>query len=238
MAGSESYRLLVDTALPATGTAPERLPELLSSLALLEDEMSMIPGLASPIFCPTDVRSVTGLAATRGEAAPEGEPAAGLLVPGGAGSRRTTGEAVTGDSAAVVRRVARQVWDRLQELGGSGSWQIRGIYELDLAERGAVVLGVTGLAAEARAFSIVGAGADEQAKSLRCPGLSHAPAFPIEVVIMSDAGRVRVTLVNQMYRMKMYFEDAGKMKFAANMRMPGSIEDEIRRLVTPGATVP
>ena len=44
---------------------------------------------------------------------------------------------VTGDSAAVVRRVARQVWVRLQELGGSGSSQIRGIYELDLAERGA-----------------------------------------------------------------------------------------------------
>ena len=41
-----------------------------------------------------------------------------------------------------------------------------------------------------------------------------------------------------MYRMKMYFEDAGKMKCAASMRMPGSIEDEIRRLVTPGATVP
>lgn len=145
---------------------------------------------------------------------------------------------VPGDSAAVVRRVARQVLDRLKELGGSGSWQIRKIYELDLAERGAVVLGVSGLAAEARAFSIVGAGADEQAKSFRCPGLSHAPAFPIEVVIMSEAGRVRVTIVNQMYRMKMYFEDAGKMKFAANMRMPGSIEDEIRRLVTPGVVVP
>ena len=28
--------------------------------------------------------------------------------------------------------------------------------------------------------------------------------------------------------MKMYFEDAGTMKFAANMRMPGAIEDELR----------
>lgn len=145
---------------------------------------------------------------------------------------------VQGDSTTVIRRVARQVWDRLQEHGGKGPWQFRPVYQLDLAEQGVVIVGVTGSAAEARAFSIVGAGADEQAKSFGCPGLSHAPAFPIEVVIMSDLGRVRVTLVNQMYRMKMYFEDAGKMKFAANMRMPGSIEDEIRRLVTPGATVP
>jgi hypothetical protein len=29
----------------------------------------------------------------------------------------------------------------------------------------------------------------------------------------------------------MYFEDAGTMKFASNMQMPGSIEDEIRDLV-------
>jgi hypothetical protein len=28
--------------------------------------------------------------------------------------------------------------------------------------------------------------------------------------------------------MKMFFEDAGKMAFAKNMAMPGSIEDEIR----------
>ena len=35
-------------------------------------------------------------------------------------------------------------------------------------------------------------------------------------------------MIDGMFRMKMYFEDAGKMKFAANMRMPGSIEDEIR----------
>ena len=51
-------------------------------------------------------------------------------------------------------------------------------------------------------------------------------------------GRVRVTLVDEMYRMKMFFEDAGKMKFAVNMRIPGSIEGEIRGLVTPSATAP
>ena len=30
-----------------------------------------------------------------------------------------------------------------------------------------------------------------------------------------------------MYRMKMYFEDAGKWAFMKNMGMPGSIHDEL-----------
>ena len=55
---------------------------------------------------------------------------------------------------------------------------------------------------------------------------------------MRQDGRVRVTLIDEMYRMKMFFEDAGKMKFAANMRIPGSIESELRALVTPDGAVP
>ena len=42
---------------------------------------------------------------------------------------------------------------------------------------------------------------------------------------------IRVSLVDEMFRMKMYFEDAGKVAFAKNMGMPGSIEDEIRQKV-------
>ena len=45
---------------------------------------------------------------------------------------------------------------------------------------------------------------------------------------MAEDDRIRIKLIDEMFRMKMYFEDAGKMKFAANMRMPGSIENEIR----------
>jgi hypothetical protein len=36
-----------------------------------------------------------------------------------------------------------------------------------------------------------------------------------------------------MYRMKMYFEDAGKWAFMKNMGMPGSIADEISAQVRP-----
>jgi hypothetical protein len=34
-----------------------------------------------------------------------------------------------------------------------------------------------------------------------------------------------------MYRMKMYFEDAGKIAFAKNMGMPGSIERSIKDII-------
>ena len=97
-----------------------------------------------------------------------------------------------------------------------------------------VILGVSGAAMESRAYQIVGAGSDDTRDGYRCPGLAYGPAFPVEVVVLRDSGAVRVTLVDEMYRMKLYFEDAGKMKFAANMGMPGSIEDEIRGLIRAG----
>ena len=36
-----------------------------------------------------------------------------------------------------------------------------------------------------------------------------------------------------MYRMKLYFEDAGKWAFMKNMGMPGSIQDEVAAQVRP-----
>lgn len=40
-----------------------------------------------------------------------------------------------------------------------------------------------------------------------------------------------VELLDIMYRMKMYFEDAGKIAFAKNMGMPGSIEKEMKKII-------
>lgn len=141
---------------------------------------------------------------------------------------------VRGDSAAQLQRVADQVWQGVRQGGGRGRWQIAGVYRLDLIDQGAVVIGVSGPAMEERAFQIVGAGGDRSRRSFKCPGLAYGAAFPVEVVVMRDQGQIRVTLVDEMYRMKMYFEDAGKMKFAMNMGMPGSIAREIRDLITAG----
>jgi hypothetical protein len=53
------------------------------------------------------------------------------------------------------------------------------------------------------------------------------------VVVTKDKGSVHVRTVDSMYRMKMYFEDAGKWAFMKNLGMPGSIADEISAQVRP-----
>ncbi|MBI5182964.1 MAG: hypothetical protein HY999_01180, partial [Nitrospinae bacterium] len=46
-----------------------------------------------------------------------------------------------------------------------------------------------------------------------------------------DGDDVKISLVDEMYRMKVYFEDAGVLAFAKNMTMPGSIQKEITEMV-------
>jgi hypothetical protein len=96
---------------------------------------------------------------------------------------------------------------------------------------GMSVLGVTGERMEARSFAIVGRGGDKSRSDFACPGLDHAAAYPIEIVFTEKDGAVEIHMVDAMFRMKMFFEDAGKLKFARNMGMPGSIADEIRDLI-------
>lgn len=139
-----------------------------------------------------------------------------------------------GGTPADVRRVADDIWSRLQK-PAAGKWQLRGIYRLDLTEQGMVILGVSGAAMETKAFSIVGAGGDDSRSRFSCPGLAYAAAFPLELVIRREGSQVRVEAIDAMFRMKMYFEDAGQMKFARNMMMPGSIADELKGIVTGSA---
>ena len=71
-------------------------------------------------------------------------------------------------------------------------------------------------------------GTDETRADFACPGIAYAAAFPLELVLVEEDGEVKVLIIDAMFRMKMYFEDAGKMKFAANMKMPPSLEGEMR----------
>jgi len=50
-----------------------------------------------------------------------------------------------------------------------------------------------------------------------CPGIDHPAAYPVEVVLTQEGDQVRVNVVGEMYRMRMFFEDEGKMKFPRNM---------------------
>ncbi|MDX2121075.1 MAG: hypothetical protein SF070_08500 [Gemmatimonadota bacterium] len=106
-------------------------------------------------------------------------------------------------------------------------WGLRLAYHTPLPD-GAELLGFTGAAMEARSFAIVGAGGNPAREGYACAGLDHAPAYPLELLVAREGGDLVVLVTDVMFRMKLYFEDAGTMKFAANMAMPGSIEDELR----------
>ena len=107
---------------------------------------------------------------------------------------------------------------------------MKGVFSLEVGPDLALV-GVTGAAMEAQAFQIVGNGNVEAREDVECAGIDHAPAFPLTLAIQRIGPAIRVSLVDEIFRMKMYFEDAGKVAFAKNMGMPGSIKDEIRQKV-------
>jgi len=111
----------------------------------------------------------------------------------------------------------------------SKKWGLHLVYELALPEFDTVLFGTTGTPMDSKSFSIVRAGSDKSRKNLQCPGLAYAAAYPLEVVVTKDAGAIKVRIVEAMFRMKIYFEDAGKWAFMKNVKMPGSIDSEIEK---------
>ena len=129
-------------------------------------------------------------------------------------------------SDSTLKRVADQV--KAGILQNDMEWKL--MYSYDLSGMGAVIHGVTKTGTEGKAFRI--AGEKRVSDSNICPGIDHGAAFPIEVVVYKEDGQVRVVLMDGMYRMKMYFEDAGMWAFMKNMKMPGQIENEIIDVVS------
>jgi uncharacterized protein (DUF302 family) len=114
--------------------------------------------------------------------------------------------------------------EKVKEGIGSNKKGWKLIYSLEPVSD-VVIFGVNNPKTEARAYGIAG---EKRASDINpCPGIDHAAAFPIEVVVMKERGMVKVITLTEMYRMKVYFEDAGKWAFMKNMRMPGQIENEI-----------
>lgn len=134
---------------------------------------------------------------------------------------------------ATATRGVGAVVNAIAEVGASPTrrWGLHLAYRQPLAGGETELLGFTGAAMEAKSFAIVGGGGDDTRGGYACPGLDHAAAYPLELVVVRSGDDVQVLITDVMFRMKMYFEDAGTMKFAANMAMPGSIEDELRDLV-------
>ncbi len=134
-----------------------------------------------------------------------------------------------GDMTAVSEAIARAFQEKTR------TWGLKLVYRVDMPARDVCILGISGSPMDTKSFQIVGSGQDKTREGFKCPGLSHAAAYPIEIVIYKDAkGVIRVAMIDVMYRMKMYFEDAGTTAFMKNMKMPGSIEKEIEKTIKKG----
>lgn len=110
-------------------------------------------------------------------------------------------------------------------------------FRLDMPETNTVLFGTTGTPLDSRSFDIVRAGGDSSRDEFACPGIAHAAAYPLELVVTETEDGTSVRIVDAMYRMKLYFEDAGKFAFMKNMTMPGSIASEIRDKLATAVTL-
>ncbi len=128
-------------------------------------------------------------------------------------------------SSGNLEAVLKKLQAGLQTPGKN--WGLKLVYLYRIPGQSVAVLGVTGSRMESKSFAIVKAGSDKARSKFRCPGIAHAAAYPIEVVVWQEGNGIKIETLDIMYRMKMYFEDAGKWAFAKNMTMPGSIQDEI-----------
>lgn len=91
------------------------------------------------------------------------------------------------------------------------------------------VVGVTKLKTEGRAFGI--AGEKRATTSAPFPGVDHASAFPVEIVVAKKGANSSISILKEMWRMKLYFQDAGNWAFMKNMQMPGDIQSEIEAAI-------
>lgn len=105
------------------------------------------------------------------------------------------------------------------------NWAISGM--LFSPDSGAALLGISRSRTEALSFLI--AGGPRADKQNNCPGLDHGCAYPVEVLIYADNGKIKMRTAREMFRMDMYFWDAGKMAFMKYMNMPKMLDNSIKK---------
>jgi hypothetical protein len=93
----------------------------------------------------------------------------------------------------------------------------------------AMLLGFTRPRTEGVSFNI--AGASRESETNMCPGIDHAASYPIEVLLMENNGIVNVYTQRQMFRMDMYFWDAGMAAFMDHMSMPSILDESLRKAI-------
>lgn len=77
---------------------------------------------------------------------------------------------------------------------------------------------------------------DGKAPDAPYPGVDHAPALPLEVIVFNDGKKVNVVQYGEMWRMQLYFWDSGYMAFAKNTLIPSIIFSSIDQALTSTAS--
>ncbi len=76
---------------------------------------------------------------------------------------------------------------------------------------------------------------DGKSKDAPYPGVDHAPAMPMEVLVYNDGKETKVVQYGEMWRMQLYFWDSGYMAFAKNTLIPSIIFSSIDEALKPAA---
>ena len=74
---------------------------------------------------------------------------------------------------------------------------------------------------------------DGKTKDAPYPGVDHATALPLEVLVINDGKATRVIQYGEMWRMQLYFWDSGYTAFAKNTFVPSTIFGSIEKALTP-----
>ncbi len=108
------------------------------------------------------------------------------------------------------------------------NWRIA--CEIKFDDINAAILGITRNRTEALSFHICGMKRETDENST--PGIDHVCAYPIEVVVFEEDGKIKVGTPREMFRMDMFFWDAGKWAFMKYMNMPGILDKSIKKAIT------
>ncbi len=104
-------------------------------------------------------------------------------------------------------------------------WKV--ISKINSPDGNAVLLGITRPRTEGVSFNIAGMSREDDANMY--PGIDHTAAYPVEVLFIEEDGKVNVYTAREMFRMDMYFWDAGMSAFMDHMSMPGILDDSIQK---------
>ena len=138
---------------------------------------------------------------------------------------------------AVVARVEKSLTTSTDKgVDDSSGWKL--LSKIPVGSN-AVYFGITNDYTENKCVSINSDfRSDGKSKDAPHPGVDHAPAMPMEVLVINDGKETKVVQYGEMWRMQLYFWDSGYMAFAKNTLIPSIIFSSIDQTLTasPAAT--